>query len=72
MTMSWLAERKATRVATSAVSTGAPAGSQTPTAAMVATSATWMQASQPRRWPNPRKAGGRSASSAGDQRNLLA
>ena len=66
--MSWLADRKATSAASSAVATGAWRGSLNPTAAMATTSAAG--------WQQPAAAlpqhGGRSASSAGDQRNLLA
>ena len=65
--MSWLADRKATSAASRAIATGALRGSPKPTAAMLTTSASWIVTSQPRRCPST---GGRSASKAGDQRNL--
>ena len=67
MTMSWLAERKATTTAASAVHQGSTAGSVKPMARMASASATWMMIAQPRR--RPRK-GGRIWSSSGAQRNL--
>ena len=67
--MSWLADRKATSAASSAVATGAWRGSLKPDRGDRDDQRELDGSSQPRRCPST---GGRSASSAGDQRNLLA
>ena len=71
MTMSWLADRKATTTAASAVTPGSDRGSVKPSARIASASAGWIANAQPRR--RPRRAvriGIGNRSIAGDHRNL--
>ena len=68
--MSWLADRNATAMAADTVASGASAGSDAPISRMATISNGWITASQPRRRPQDRKAGGRALSSNGDQMNF--
>ena len=71
MTMSWLADKKATTTAATAVTPGSAFGSVRPSARIASASAGWIAKAQPRR--RPRRAvrnGFGSRSIAGDYRNL--
>lgn len=71
MTMSWLAEQKATITASSAVWPGSMRGSTAPRPSSAATSAAWVASSQPRRRPNTRdRTGSGSRSISGAHRNF--
>ncbi len=71
MTMSWLAELKATSTAKKAVSAGAAAGSLVPSSTRLAASASWVTIAQPRRRPRrPSGPGRRIWSISGAQTNF--
>ncbi|BBK33882.1 hypothetical protein STHU_45160 [Allostella humosa] len=71
MTMSWVADRKATASAAMAVSAGSTAGSVRPSRAMAAMRAAWTASVQPRRRPKrPVRTGRGRLSTSGAQRNF--
>ena len=71
MTMSWLADRKATTIAASTVIHGSMSGSVKPSQRIASASAAWITSAQPRRRPSrvviP---GSGSRSMTGAHRNL--
>ena len=70
-TMSWLAERNATRAPAASDANGAAAGLDSASSAAAATSAGWIASSQPRRRPKRRSVPGGSVwSSSGAQTNF--
>ncbi len=71
MTMSWLADRKATTTAAKAVPTGSVFGSVIPSASIAAPSRNWIVSAQLRRRPSRRvRTGIGNRSISGDHRNL--
>jgi hypothetical protein len=72
ITMSWVADAVATRMAATIASTGPLLGSQTLRIAIAAISISCENTSQPRRRPNLCESSGMSsASTSGAQRNLM-
>ena len=71
ITMSWLADRKATATASAAIATGAAAGSEKPSRRIATASRAWIAISQARRRPKRRPAGAAGMRSiSGDQTYL--
>ena len=71
MTMSWLADRKATTTAAIAVAAGSDRGSVRPSARIASASAGWIAYAQPRRRPRRLVTNGiGTRSMTGDHRNF--
>ncbi len=71
ITMSWLADRNATRAAAAMAPAGAATGLDSASATAARANSGWIVASQPRRRPSARNGpGGATWSSIGAQRNF--